>query len=68
MNKIIYSLIFVLIISFLSDICRGYDATGGELLLLFIPLFIASNEIKKREEKIKRQKEYITVLEKNLYN
>ena len=67
MRKILIAVLITISAFLYADIKRGYHSTGGEIFLVFIPLYLTYREITKRQKKIERQNEYIKVLEKNLY-
>ena len=51
------SIVFVVYCFEYADITRGYEATGGEVFMLALPLTIVWLKLRKAEQKIQRLKD-----------
>ena len=73
-NKFLFGIVLTASILFViwcfdyADATRGYNATGGEVFILALPLMIAFQKISNLEEKINRKNKYIKKLEQERLN
>lgn len=48
-----------------ADAVRGYDATGGEVFVIMLPLLIVANKISKYERQFERLEKLLGIYKRN---